>query len=245
MNELIKLTQSAINGEVQQTVNARELHQFLDVGKDFSTWIKNRIEKYDFVENQDYVIVENLSSPDLRNAKARPQTLKDYYISIDMAKELAMVENNDKGKLARKYFIECEKRLKQELPTSYLEALEALVQKEKEKLELTNQVDDLTMDNQKVVSSRNTIRGCLGGTTRQLNQVKSLTGASKNGATINKVKSVTGIKYNWRPLHQWCIDNDIVPKLINLNDYDSSQVKLYPAQAWYDVYGLELHTLFN
>lgn len=245
MNELIKLTQSAINGEVQQTVNARELHQFLDVGKDFSTWIKNRIEKYDFVENQDYVIVENLSSPDLRNAKARPQTLKDYYISIDMAKELAMVENNDKGKLARKYFIECEKRLKQELPTSYLEALEALVQKEKEKLELTNQVDDLTMDNQKVVSSRNTIRGCLGGTTKQLNQVKSLTGASKNGATINKVKSVTGIKYNWRPLHQWCIDNDIVPKLITLNDYDSSQVKLYPAQAWYDVYGLELHTLFN
>lgn len=93
--------------------------------------------------------------------------------------------------------------------------------------------------------SRNKIRGQLGGTTKQLNQVKSMTGASKNEATINKVKSITGIKYDWRPLNQWCVDNDIVPRLISLNDYDSSQVKLYPAQAWYDVYGLELFTLFE
>ena len=55
MNELISLTQSAINGELQQTVNARELHAFLESKQDFSTWIKNRIEKYDFVENQDFV----------------------------------------------------------------------------------------------------------------------------------------------------------------------------------------------
>lgn len=240
MNELIKLHLQTMNSNTVETVSARTLHEFLESKQDFSTWIKNRIEKYEFVENADYLLhkfVEQTPS----GAKHKI----DYYVSLDMAKELAMVEHNEKGKLARKYFIECEKRLKQELPTSYLEALEALVQKEKEKLELTNQVDDLTKDNQKVVSSRNTIRGCLGGTTKQLNQVKSLTGASKNEATINKVKSVTGIKYNWRPLHQWCIDNDIVPKLINLNDYDSSQVKLYPAQAWYDVYGLELHTLFN
>lgn len=240
MNELIKLHLQTMNSNTVDTVSARELHTFLEVQTRFNDWIAARISEYDFIENKDFVsFTENSVKP----KKGRPS--QEYYISLDMAKELAMVERNDKGKLARKYFIECEKRLKQELPTSYLEALEALVQKEKEKLELTNQVDDLTMDNQKVVSSRNTIRGCLGGTTKQLNQVKSLTGASKNGATINKVKSATGIKYNWRPLHQWCVDNDIVPKLINLNDYDSSQVKLYPAQAWYDVYGLELHTLFN
>lgn len=241
MNELIKLHLQTMNSNTVDTVSARELHEFLEVGRDFSTWIKDRISKYEFVENTDYITLPKKGELENKGLQGKIE----YFVTLDMAKELAMVEDNDKGKLARKYFIECEKRLKQELPTSYLEALEALVQKEKEKLELTNQVDDLTMDNQKVVSSRNTIRGCLGGTTKQLNQVKSLTGASKNGATINKVKSVTGIKYNWRPLHQWCIDNDIVPKLINLNDYDSSQVKLYPAQAWYDVYGLELHTLFN
>ena len=112
MNELISLTQSAINGELQQTVNARDLHAFLEVGRDFSNWIKGRIYKYGFEENVDYVIVENLSSPDLANAKARPQKLLDYYISIDMAKELSMIENNDKGRDVRRYFIQCEKQLK-------------------------------------------------------------------------------------------------------------------------------------
>ena len=240
MNELIKLHIQTMNSNTVDTVSARELHTFLEVQTRFNDWIAARINEYGFIENQDFVsFTENSVKP----KGGRPS--QEYYITLDMAKELAMVERTDKGKLARKYFIECEKRLKQELPTSYLEALETLVQREKEKLELTNQVDILTMDNQKVVSSRNTIRGQLGGTTKQLNQVKSLTGASKNEATINKVKSATSIKYNWRPLHQWCIDNDIVPKLVNLNDYDSSQVKLYPAQAWYDVYGLELYTLFN
>ena len=55
MNELIALNQSSINGEVQQTVNARELHAFLQSKQDFSTWIKNRVEQYDFVENQDFI----------------------------------------------------------------------------------------------------------------------------------------------------------------------------------------------
>ena len=56
MNKLISLTQSAINGELQQTVNARELYVFLESKQDFSTWMKNRIADYDFVENQDFVL---------------------------------------------------------------------------------------------------------------------------------------------------------------------------------------------
>ena len=55
MNELISLTQSAINGNAVETVSARELHAFLESKQDFSTWIKNRVEQYDFVENQDFV----------------------------------------------------------------------------------------------------------------------------------------------------------------------------------------------
>ena len=107
MNELISFTQSAINGELQQTVNARELHSFREVGKDFSTWIKARLETLGSIENEDYVVVENLSSPNSGNAKARPQTLKEYYLTLDVAKHLAMMERNEKGKQARKYFIEC------------------------------------------------------------------------------------------------------------------------------------------
>ena len=108
MNELISLTQSTINGEFQQTVNARELHAFLESKQDFSTWIKNRVEQYGFVENQDFNLFHNF----VENPQGgRPS--KDYYITIDMAKELAMVERNEKGKQARQYFIECEKQLKQ------------------------------------------------------------------------------------------------------------------------------------
>ena len=125
MTELISLTQSTINGELQQTVNARELHAFLQSKQDFSTWIKNRVEQYDFVENQDFVIFSENSE---KIQKGRPS--KDYYITLDMAKELAMVERNDKGKQARQYFIECERKLRERqlklAPTTYVEALRAL-----------------------------------------------------------------------------------------------------------------------
>jgi anti-repressor protein len=56
MQPLIPLTTQQIGDDTIQTVNARELHAFLEVGKDFSTWINTRIQQYGFVENQDYVI---------------------------------------------------------------------------------------------------------------------------------------------------------------------------------------------
>ncbi|EDG2011214.1 phage antirepressor Ant [Campylobacter coli] len=65
--------------------------------------MKNRINQYDFIENQDYIIKEVFTG-------RRPR--KEYYVTLDMAKELCMVENNEKGRQARRYFIECEKRLK-------------------------------------------------------------------------------------------------------------------------------------
>ena len=116
MNELIKLNNTTIGEQEVNTVNARELHAFLEVGKDFSTWIKNRLETLGSVKNEDYVVVENLSSPNSGNAKARPQTLKEYYLTLDVAKHLAMMEKNEKGKQARQYFIECEKKLKETVP---------------------------------------------------------------------------------------------------------------------------------
>lgn len=110
MNELIKIEKSNVGGDLIETVNARELHQFLEVGKDFSSWIKNRIEQYGFVDGVDFVSME--AAP--KNGGAGNRGFKvEYYIAIDMAKELAMVERSDKGREARRYFIECEKRLKQ------------------------------------------------------------------------------------------------------------------------------------
>ncbi|GAA0212405.1 anti-repressor protein [Brevundimonas nasdae] len=96
-----------------QTVKARDLHAFLTIGKDFSTWIKDRIGQYDFVDGVDYVTYQDLRSPKSGSTKSRPVVATEYAVTIDMAKELAMVERNDQGKRARQYFIECERKAKQ------------------------------------------------------------------------------------------------------------------------------------
>ena len=106
MNELIKVAERHIGDGTIQTVNARDLHAFLGVGKVFAAWIQDRIQQYGFVENQDFVMT--VSKTGIRQNVIQ----KDYYLSLDMAKELAMVERNDKGKQARQYFIECERRAK-------------------------------------------------------------------------------------------------------------------------------------
>lgn len=98
-----------------QLCNARDLHAFLSVGKDFSTWIKGRIEEYSFLAEYDYVTVEVLSSPNSGSSKARKQSMIDYHLTLDMAKELAMVENNDQGRMVRRYFIRSEQELRAHL----------------------------------------------------------------------------------------------------------------------------------
>ena len=107
---LIPVFNTTIGNTAQQAVDARVLHSFMQIKRDFTTWIKARIRKYGFVENQDFVVVENLSSPDLVSAKSRSQVMTDYHLALDMAKELSMVENNDKGREARRIFIECERK---------------------------------------------------------------------------------------------------------------------------------------
>lgn len=109
-SEIIPITEHP-NGV--KTVNARELHAFLEIGKDYSTWIKDAITRYGFVEGEDFTITQDLSSPKMGSAKSRPQVLLEYHITLDMAKELAMLARTPKGRFARQYFIECEKRLRE------------------------------------------------------------------------------------------------------------------------------------
>jgi len=104
---LVKISQTPIGNSTVQTVNARDLHAFLEVGKDFSNWIKDRIEQYGFVKDDDYVVFANSGE---NPQGGRPA--KEYALSLDMAKELSMVERNERGKQARQYFIECERQAK-------------------------------------------------------------------------------------------------------------------------------------
>lgn len=112
LNELLPIGEK--NG--QKAVNARDLHSFLQVGKDFSTWIKNRIDKYDFIEGKDFQTLYldyqgnllNIRLPQNGDSENQQVSKIEYALSISMAKELSMIENNERGKQARKYFIACE-----------------------------------------------------------------------------------------------------------------------------------------
>ena len=108
MNELIKLQPQTINGNAVETVSARELHAFLEVQTRFNDWIAARINEYGFIENQDFV---SFTENPVKIQRGRPS--KEYQISLDMAKELSMVERNEKGRDVRQYFITCEKLAKQ------------------------------------------------------------------------------------------------------------------------------------
>lgn len=121
--EHIPVSISNIGDKDIQSVSGRKLHVFLKVGRDFTTWIKARINQYGFKEEMDYTIVENLTSPVSGSAKSRQQIGHDYILSLDMAKELSMVERNDQGKAARRYFIDCEERLRLVAPEEHQAAL--------------------------------------------------------------------------------------------------------------------------
>lgn len=110
---LVQTFQGEINGENQLLVNARELHAFLEIGRNFSDWIKARIFDYDFVENQDYVCISQNCETQRKDGQKGVTVRTEYHITLDMAKELSMVERNAKGKQARQYFIACEKALHQ------------------------------------------------------------------------------------------------------------------------------------
>ena len=101
MSDLIPLHQFTIGTETHQTVNARELHAFLGVKQRVLDWIAKRIEQYGFEEGRDFTRYYDSS-----NGNPHPQI--DYFVTINMAKELSMVERTRKGKEARQWFLECE-----------------------------------------------------------------------------------------------------------------------------------------
>ncbi|EEI9681184.1 phage antirepressor Ant [Salmonella enterica] len=109
-SQLIPVFNGSISNETTLLCNARDLHAFLEVGKRFASWITERLTEYGFIANQDYVIASQNREAKTRGGHNR----KDYHLTLDTAKELAMVERNEKGRQIRRYFIECEKQLRQQ-----------------------------------------------------------------------------------------------------------------------------------
>jgi len=151
LNELIKIKYENDN----PTVSGRDLHEFLEIGTEYMKWFE-RMTEYGFGENHDYIVfVKN----DDNRLGGRPST--DHALTLDMAKEICMIQRSEKGKQARQYFIEIEKKYTQQsffkIPQTYSEALRLaaeqaetiesqnrLLEEQKVKVEFFDQVTDST-----------------------------------------------------------------------------------------------------
>lgn len=135
----------------KQAVNARELHEKLGNKKQFANWIQLRIEQYGFVENQDFQVF-NQKVKNSNGGRSR----KEYALSLDMAKELCMVENNDAGRRIRKYFIEVEKKARTQnpfaIPQTYSEALQLAANQAKQIEQQKLALEQKKIENDKLVA---------------------------------------------------------------------------------------------
>ena len=190
MKELVKITEH--NGN--QAVSARDLHGYLEINTRFDTWI-NRMFDYGFEEGLDFCTILSESTG------GRPST--NYVLTLDCAKEISMLQRNDKGKEARKYFIEVEKIAKEQqnkLPSTYKEALVGLLQQieEKEKIagELEVAKDKIEQDSPKVTFAN------------------SVMGSSDSILIRDFAKSISDsdFKIGQNKLYEWLRDNKYLMK---------------------------------
>ncbi|WP_455005627.1 phage antirepressor KilAC domain-containing protein [Corynebacterium propinquum] len=134
MNELIPIR---VVGD-RRGVMGRDLHEFLEVGAEYRHWFP-RMVAYGFEEGKDFTVKNDREQDKL----GRSREVMNHIITLDMAKEISMIQRTERGKQARQYFIECERQAKQmapQLPQDYASALRELAasveEKEKAQAEL-------------------------------------------------------------------------------------------------------------
>ena len=115
MKALIPIRQQSINNQPLPTVSGRELHKFLEVQKQFSIWIKARIEEYGYERGRDFIAITS-DNQNCASGMYNPKPAIEYHLTLDMAKELAMIERSPMGRVARKYFIKCEQLAREAVP---------------------------------------------------------------------------------------------------------------------------------
>lgn len=104
MHELIKIFTQKMGNESVNAVNARDVWEYVESKRQFADWISDRLEELEAVENSDYVSFSQICE---KSTGGRP--LKEYIVTVSIAKEMAMLERNSKGKEIRRYFIDFER----------------------------------------------------------------------------------------------------------------------------------------
>lgn len=134
MNELIKVNYDSD----RPTILGRDLHEFLEVKEKYTDWFKRMCE-YDFIENVDFIGFSQISE---KPQGGRPS--QDHQLTIDMAKEICMLQRSEKGKLARQYFIQLEKAWN--TPEMIMSRALKMAEQQMKQLQIDNA--RLTVDNQ-------------------------------------------------------------------------------------------------
>lgn len=241
MNELIPVASRPIGGEAVLSANARELHEYLAVETEFKDWMPRRIDEYGFEEGKDFCSFLSEST-----GGRRP---KEYIVSLDMAKELAMVERSPKGKEARMYFIECERKANNGLPAipaSLPEALRLAADMAEKKQIAEAQRDEAIRTKAQIGNKREaTAMATASAAAREAAKLRDTLGFSARHATIIAVENQTDRKFGkqgYQPLRKYCKTNGLRPEKVH--DPRWGVATAWPAVAWKAVYGINLQNLF-
>jgi phage anti-repressor protein len=245
MNQLIEINTSAAG---IKTVNARDLHSFLEVGKVFAAWINERIEQYGFQEGVDYTVVSNSGNNQqddcfpISESKGRGgHNRKEYHISLDMAKELSMVERNAKGKQARQYFIECERVATSniiampnfsnpaEAARAWAAEYEARQLAERTKAEIGSRREATAM---------NTASQAV----KLVHKLEVQLDQSKQYATVKRMEMLYhGQRFNWRILRS--VGDQMGIPAIDVFDANYGTVKAYHADVWREAFAVDIEQI--
>ncbi|GAA5112570.1 antA/AntB antirepressor family protein [Bartonella jaculi] len=122
MKNFIPTQHTIIQQQIIKTVNARDLHAFLEVKAKFRYWIRKSIKEHGFQEGIDFVASKKQSFPSSRGAPC-----KNYALTLDAAKHIAICEPSLKSRKIRQYFLECEKKAKAKTDYSNPETLEEFI----------------------------------------------------------------------------------------------------------------------
>ncbi|MGJ7533904.1 MULTISPECIES: antA/AntB antirepressor family protein [unclassified Variovorax] len=152
----IAINSRQVGDELTPTINGRELHRELGVGKDYTNWAKAQIKRGGFVENSDYVV---LAQKGVNLAGGRPSV--EYHFTVEAGKHIGMLSGTAKGREVREYFLECERRVKSVAVPAVRDArtaalIDALVRQDAIEQEQTRQATELArlQENVAVIEAR-------------------------------------------------------------------------------------------
>jgi len=139
MQSLPTINNHTIGAEKVKTINARDLWKYLDVKKEFANWIKKQIDSLGLEDNIDY------SSFALKVKREKGASVKkEYILTLDAAKHIAMASRTAKGKEARNYFIEVEKAFNRHISPNVIGGYKSQLSQRKNQIEeLRQQIDYL------------------------------------------------------------------------------------------------------